>query len=78
MDLVARKDGDVSSDGRTIRAAFYQAVAQTGVNTPYLNIVVAQGVVYLWDVVEFEQEHAAPRVAAATSRLRNRDTAMIK
>jgi hypothetical protein len=74
--LVARKHGDVSSDGRTIKAALYRAVAQAGVNTPNLNSVVVPGVVYLLDGVESEQEQAAPRVAAETTGLRNRDTAM--
>lgn len=65
--LVARKHGVVSSDDRSVKAALHRAVAQTGVNTSYLNIVLAQGVVYLWGVVESEQEHAALRVAAETT-----------
>lgn len=65
--LVARKHGLVSSDDRSIKAALHGAIAETGVNTPYLNIVIVQGVVSLWGVVESEQEHAALRVAVETT-----------
>ena len=63
--LAARRAGGASAPGDAgIRAAILGALAQAGVSTHLMNVVVAEGTAFLWGAVETISEHGAVREAA--------------
>ncbi len=58
---------DISVDDTSLRAEVEHRIAETGVTTFYLNVVVANGVVDLWGVVSSQEERTAIRVAAEST-----------
>lgn len=63
--LVARQTGaSPSMDDRKIKTTVEKNLADAGVRTQLLNIVVSGGVVHMWGVVMTPQEQAAIQVAA--------------
>jgi len=66
--LVAHQIGaSPSADDRKIKAAVEMNLAEAGVRTGLLNVVVSGGVVYVWGVVATPQEQAAVQVAAQSA-----------
>lgn len=63
--LVARQAAPaVSAGDQTLKDAVEKALAETGVRSFLLSVVVAGGVVHLWGATESEAEKRAARVAA--------------
>lgn len=54
----------VSLSDSQLREALEKAMAEAGVRTDFMNIVVADGAVHLWGAMESEAEKQAARVAA--------------
>ena len=66
--LVARSTGvGPSIDDRKLKATVEENLSKAGVRTQLLNVVVSDGVVHLWGVVETPEEQAAVRVAAESA-----------
>lgn len=61
----SRKAADV--DDRAVRKAILTSLDDTGVRTELIDVVVNEGVVQLWGVVESDAELAAVRVAAEST-----------
>ena len=63
--LVARQTAHAVSKGdQEIRAALAGAVVDTGVNSVFIDVVVANGIVHLWGAVASRAQKDALRVAA--------------
>lgn len=56
-----------SVDDASLRAAVEQNIAETGVASFYLNVVVTNGIVDLWGVVSSKEERDAVRIAAEST-----------
>ena len=54
----------VMLDDRKIKTSVEKAISEAGVRGTFLNIVVSNGVVNLWGMVETDEEKGAVRVAA--------------
>ena len=65
--LVARWGGAQSADDWAIRAAILQALENVGIRRHSLNVVVSNGIAYLWGVAQSQPEREAARVAAETT-----------
>ena len=50
-------------EDRTIKEAAIKALAEAGVSTAFISVIVSDGVIYLWGAVESELEKEAARVA---------------
>lgn len=62
--LVAwRPTPTTSMEDRTIKEAAIKALAEAGVSTAFMSVIVSDGVIYLWGAVESELEKEAARVA---------------
>ena len=66
--IVARQpaDAETASDS-AIRTAITEALAKAGVASHYLNVVVSEGIVYLWGATLSGAQKDAARVAAETA-----------
>lgn len=63
--LIARKAAPVASaSDQTIKAALETVLADAGVRSEFLSVVVSGGIVHLWGAVESDAEKDAARVAA--------------
>jgi len=63
--LIARQAGHApSASDHKIRAAIERALAEAGVETRFLTMVVSHGVVHVWGMVDSADEKDAVRVAA--------------
>ena len=81
--LIARRTHKAAdSDDRSIRKTILDALRETGVRTELIDVVVNQGVVAVWGVVESGAEVDAVRVAAESTegvrRVENRVTILPK
>lgn len=65
--LVARWRGDQSADDWAVRAAIVQALENVGIRRHSLNVVVSNGIAYLWGVAQSQPEREAARVAVETT-----------
>jgi CBS domain-containing protein len=66
--LVARWSGvTAAADDWAIRAAILQALENIGIRRHSLNVVVSNGIAYLWGVAQSQPEREAARVAAETT-----------
>lgn len=66
--LVARRSrASANVDDRGIRETILKSLGSTGARTEMIDVVVNQGVVQLWGVVESDAELAAIRVAAESA-----------
>ncbi len=69
--LVAGGPGELRTDvadDRSIRAALFKTLAdEAGINTAMVNVIVTDGVVQLWGVVDSAREKKAAQVAAETT-----------
>jgi CBS domain-containing protein len=63
--LVAQRAGTAPSGGdQGIRAGIMDALIKVGIPRHFLNVVVSNGIVYLWGATQSESERDAVRIAA--------------
>ena len=66
--LVAKEAGPaVASDDLGIREQVIAGIKAAGITEPYVNVVVAGGIVHIWGFVGSEAEKNAMRIAAETT-----------
>lgn len=64
--LATRKESqkDLSIDDRTIREQILKTLSEEWAPTTHVNVIVTDGVVHLWGIVQSERERQALRIAA--------------